>query len=98
MPLLADSRTGRRTAGKCYSPEISQLWAVDVKTQGGVAIGNPVALPRQVANVVGPGFDYDVMPDGRLVATSAGWAGSERQEIQVVLNWFEELKRLVPVK
>ena len=78
--------------------KLSQVWSVDLRTEGGVSIGNPVALPRQVANVVGPLYDYDVMPDGRFLAASAGWLGSERQEIHVVLNWFEELKARVASK
>ena len=44
--------------------------------------------------------NYDVMPDGRMLGViRAGqvqsW-GSTPQQIQVVLNWFEELKRRVP--
>jgi hypothetical protein len=45
------------------------------------------------------------MPDGRFIglyapAQSTGAAGTSptQQEIHIVLNWFEELKRLVPVK
>ncbi len=39
---------------------------------------------------------YDVDPDGRFLMIQPG----ERSSIQinVVLNWFEELKRLVPTK
>ena len=38
---------------------------------------------------------YDVTPDGQrfLLAKTGGQAP---EEINVVLNWFEELKRLVP--
>ena len=43
------------------------------------------------------GIQYDVAADGQrfLMARQAGPAGS--QELVVVLNWAEELKRLVPV-
>lgn len=44
---------------------------------------------------------YDVSPDGQrfLMITSEGAdaAGSGRAEINVVLNWTEELKARVPV-
>jgi hypothetical protein len=42
--------------------------------------------------------NYDVMPDGRFVMVKAvGREGEEDPtQINVVLNWFEELKRLVP--
>ena len=43
---------------------------------------------RQTAN-------YDVAPDGRFVMLREVVAGSS-PDIIVVLNWFEELKRLVP--
>jgi hypothetical protein len=36
---------------------------------------------------------YDVLPDGRIVTVSTN---SGAQEVRVVTNWFEELKRLVP--
>jgi hypothetical protein len=41
------------------------------------------------------GRNYDVMPDGKhlVMIAASGTAGSE---ITVVLNWFEELKRLAP--
>jgi Tol biopolymer transport system component len=38
--------------------------------------------------------DYDLAPDGRFLAIQNDPAAAE--EIQVVLNWVEELKRLVP--
>lgn len=45
-------------------------------------------------------FGFDVSPDGqRFLVVAPGEATSQRstqQEIQVVLNWFEELERLVP--
>ncbi len=56
------------------------------------------ALAREVGNVLGPTFDYDVMPDGRFVAAASSSADVNRQQIQIVLNWTEELKRVVPTK
>ena len=43
---------------------------------------------------------HDVSPDGRLLVintTRASDGEATGTEINVVLNWFEELKRLVPV-
>ena len=43
---------------------------------------------------------YDLSPDGRFLMITTGDAagdGSGRAEIHVVLDWFEELRRLVPV-
>jgi hypothetical protein len=43
---------------------------------------------------------YDVLPDGRIVSVSRTTAGAAEfpLEFRVVLNWFEELKRLAPSK
>jgi hypothetical protein len=43
---------------------------------------------------------YDITPDGRLIGLIApGQTGEGAgQEIRIYLNWFEELKRLVPLK
>ena len=44
--------------------------------------------------------NYDVTPDGRILgvvgAAQRRFAASTTQQIQVVLNWFEELKQRVP--
>ena len=42
-----------------------------------------------------PGSNYDVTPDGRFVMIRTEESPAPRQ-INIVLNWFEELKRLVP--
>jgi hypothetical protein len=47
---------------------------------------------------VGSWRDYDISPDGKqfLVVLPPGTAGSDAPQalqIQVVLNWFEELKQ-----
>jgi hypothetical protein len=56
---------------------------------------------------VGTGRQYDITPDGKqfvvvLDASTSATAGGTRRppptQINVVLNWSEELKRLVPVK
>ena len=41
--------------------------------------------------------NYDVTPDGqRFVMVKEGDQESEPPQINVILNWFEELRRLVP--
>jgi serine/threonine-protein kinase len=69
-------------------------------TQSSVDFGTPVELPRAPM----PGLisldvrGYDVLPDGRILSVSGqqGATGSPSAEIRVVINWFEELKRLAP--
>jgi hypothetical protein len=40
---------------------------------------------------------YDVSPDGKRFLIAKGDAEQGGAQIRVILNWFEELKRLVPV-
>ena len=40
--------------------------------------------------------NYDVAPDGERFVMLQSIEGMRGYEIAVVLNWFEELKRLVP--
>ena len=43
-----------------------------------------------------PGLSYDVGPDGRFVLIE-GPPETPVTRFNVVLNWFDDLKRLVPV-
>jgi eukaryotic-like serine/threonine-protein kinase len=65
------------------------------------------SMPMQLLEgryfVGGSGFarTYDVSPDGRrflMIKEGGGDRESTPQTLTVVLNWFEELKRLVPTK
>jgi serine/threonine-protein kinase len=85
-----------------YIPGQNRFERVDVATERGVSFGNPVVLDQSPLNLSAPDVSrrYDVMPDGSGIL---GWylGGSEsardEQRIIVVENWFEDLKRLVPV-
>ena len=44
---------------------------------------------------VGLGGTYDISPDGKRFAMARAHT-EELSQLSVVLNWFEELKRLVP--
>ena len=72
--------------------------SVPIVTRPSIAFGTPVELPRAPT----PGLisldvrGYDVLPDGRVLSVSEIDAGAGSAEVRVVLNWTEELKRLVP--
>ena len=72
---------------------------VNVQTRPAVVFGSVTALervppPRLQA---GSARGYDVLPDGGFVTATDGAGGTgERPELRVILNWFEELTRLVP--
>jgi len=73
-----------------------RLMAVEVETEPAFRAGNPRAL-FQGQFQYGNDFrtNYDVAPDGRfLMIRSLG--ESAPTHLNVVLNWFEELRRLVP--
>jgi hypothetical protein len=42
--------------------------------------------------------NYDVSRDGEEFIMLRPEGGESRQEIVVVLNWFEEIERLVPIE
>ncbi|HEV2201728.1 MAG TPA: protein kinase [Bryobacteraceae bacterium] len=78
----------------------NKMMAVDVSTQPGFSAGKPrvlfegayVPTPRSFPN-------YDVSPDGqRFLMVKATELGQAPTQINVVLNWFEELKRRVPAR
>jgi hypothetical protein len=72
--------------------------AVEVTTEPGFSAGKPKTLfeapyvpsPRSLPN-------YDVSPDGqRFLMLKPTEQAQAPEQINVVLNWFEELKRRVP--
>jgi Tol biopolymer transport system component len=76
----------------------NKMMAVEVTTQGAFSAGKPrvlfegayVPTPRSLPN-------YDVSPDGqRFLMLKATEQAQAPTRINVVLNWFEELKRRVP--
>ena len=76
--------------------------AVSVRTQPAISFGIPAAVPDAVDRprlVLRYERGYDVTPDGRFIGAipADGGPSSLSLEIGVILNWFEELKRLVPV-
>ena len=84
----------------------SGAFSAAITTQPSVEVGNPAALPPSVADIFrrtrpGPGTprNIDLLPDGQhfvaAVQHEAGGTGTQPQ-IEIVLNWFEELKARVP--
>ena len=76
------------------------LVSVSMTADPTVAFGDPVDLPPVFRNQ--PSLvrrDYDVLSDGRfigLVPAGVDDASGFIVEMRIVLNWIEELKRLVP--
>jgi hypothetical protein len=89
-----------------YVPSaLRRVVAVSLQTQPVVTFGDPVNLPNgplpSLLSVETRG--YDVLPDGRFLSlvpvsdqTASGAAIAP--ELRVVLNWHDELKRVVPTR
>jgi serine/threonine protein kinase/Tol biopolymer transport system component len=78
------------------SDETHSLMAVDVQTTPAVTFGPAVVIvPEIVQGLSVETRNYDITPDGRqLLVQVPDLANSRSREIEVVLNWFEELKRV----
>jgi serine/threonine-protein kinase len=88
-----------------FSTVSGRFGVVPVTTHPTIAFGNPSDVPRRFSSLApwAP-RGSEITPDGRFVGRIAvgdapGAEGTgQLQEIHIVLNWVEELKRLVPVK
>jgi len=79
-----------------------QMLAVAVQPGRTLVAGRPQVLFDFATQPPTGGYrPYDIAPDGRFVIIRSGQAeaaGGTASNLVVVLNWFEELKRLVPTK
>jgi hypothetical protein len=73
-----------------------------VTTQSGFSFTNPETLPMAFADRTSNATvrNHDILPDGRVlgVVSAVQPGGATPERINVVLNWTEELKRLLPTK
>jgi len=71
---------------------------VGIKTEPTFTAGSPVALFTARYTIGGAVVNYDISPDGQrfLMIKAADEEEGQPGQINVVQNWFEELKRLVP--
>jgi hypothetical protein len=74
------------------------MMAVDITTEPAFAAGQPVELFKSEFFTDGTSRKFDVTPDGQrfLMLRQEHLERETVTELRVVLNWFEELKRLVP--
>ncbi|MFC2142139.1 protein kinase [Acidobacteriota bacterium] len=77
---------------------MSSMYAVDIKTDPRFVPGIPTELFKNRLAKASPLRNYDVAPDDQrfLMIRAEPDTMEDQIEINVVLNWFEELKRLVP--
>ena len=95
------SRDGKRLF---YIPGPSRFSGVDITTQPSFAFSSPTPVPRgfTIGNAQVNQRNHDVAPDGRFLGVIGAGQGATNtvsaQQVEVVLNWFDELKQRVPVK
>ena len=109
QPMWPARPGGHATRGELFylrggPPDAVMRVTVQPGRDGGVDIGSPEVFAAYNF-FLGPrsrfgGFGYDVTPDGSrlLVIGRRVEPASAEQRINVVFNWFEELKRLVPTR
>jgi len=77
-----------------------KMMAVDIETKEGFRAGTPKALfeGQYLGGPVGmqPGLGYDVSPDGKRFLMIKPESQPNVAQLQVVENWFDELRRRVP--
>ena len=103
---VSERSTGQQPVWSADGKEIflvpggGQLAAVRVGSGPGFTFSTPIQLRRAFTEPLPPSSErnYDVTRDGRFVGfVGAGQAQAvPAGQLFVVLNWFEELKRLVP--
>jgi serine/threonine-protein kinase len=88
-----------RKTGQLFYRHDDAMMAVDITTAPAVLVGKPRKLFERRYNQsdsVWP--NYDVTPDGQRFLMVKGSPRIPATRINVVRNWSEELKRLVPAK
>ena len=94
------SRDGRELF--FHSLDGRQMLAVPMQPGSTLKAGRPQVLFEAAMSVQGVGVrPYDVAPDGRFFiirSVQMEGGGGTPSNIIVVLNWLEELKRLVPTR
>ena len=86
---------------KLYYRAPAELMVVTVETRPSFSVSRPRAvLEDSFERFPGqPGFrSYDISPDGERFLVLESGEQTEYDTIYVVLNWFEELERLVPTR
>ena len=85
------------------SMEGDKLFTVSTATRPSIKVGQPMLLlekPFYVAPTGSPRPQYDVSADGQrvlMLANAGDPSASTRSRLVVVQNWFEEIKRAIPV-
>ena len=81
-------------------PDADRIMAVPVNQGSELIAGDPEVVFEGQLVEQGGNTSYDVHPDGRLLVIRLGGEAVEETQlpqINMILNWVEELERLVPI-
>lgn len=81
-----------------YLPGADQFAVVTIATQPSFTFGNSEPLQRGWVEGGGDSRVYDILPDGKRFIGVVPASGAAVGQINVVLNWFDELKQRVPIR
>ena len=87
-----------RGGGELFYVGAGYLWGMQIETEPTLTWQDPVRLfetpgPTEVTSFV----NYDVTSDGQQFVFVQPLEEADLPQINVVLNWFEELKARVPI-
>jgi len=104
----ADIRSGPTTGSELfYNPGPQRIGVVRINTRPTLSFGEPFVFSTAGLQSKDPANNprvWDIAPDGKQLigvtdATESAASGeAATQQIEVVLNWFTDLKARVPVK
>ena len=83
--------------GEIFYRDEDRMMVARVSTSPSVTAGTPDVLFEGNYRLENVNVTYDVMPDGKRFFMVRAADVAPVHEIRVVLNWFEELKQLVPI-
>jgi hypothetical protein len=84
-------------SGELFYRQGDAMMVVDITTTPTVSVGKPRLLFEKRYNRSNSFWpNYDVTPDGQRFLMVSDGSQEAPTRINIVLNWFEELKRLVP--
>jgi serine/threonine-protein kinase len=94
-----DLPTWNLQGGELFYKEGNRMMVVAVETGATFRAGKPSPLFETPGEVFSGLGSYDVSPDGqRFLLTAPGQNARKTERIDVVVNWFVELKRKFPAK
>jgi len=87
-----------------YTAGPSLFGSVSVTPKPSLSFGSPVRAPKSGFMTGSPAAvrPYDILPDGKhligVAPVGLTQAGGGPPQIEVVLNWFEDVKQRAPVR